>query len=95
MNRLNYAEIQGFEDQRYRIAPPGVMGPYAINWDAPDPDSGNEPSEDTERYRPSQRRSDGIPCYRNAEKGKTGKPRKRKVMLTISGHKVPAYYWAP
>ena len=43
MNQMYHAATQGFADQQYRIALPGVMGPYACNWDAADPDSGYEP----------------------------------------------------
>ena len=72
----------GYMAQQYRITPPGMMGPYAMNWDLNEIDSGHEPSEDT------------VPRRSEKRKMAKGKPQKRKVMLTIKGHQAPAYYWA-
>ena len=75
-----YAHNMGCMEPQYRITPPGMMGPNAMNWDLNDIDSGSASSEDT------------MPRQSKKRKVAKGKPQKRKVILTIKGQQVPAYY---
>ena len=91
---VEYAHNAGYLAPQYRICPPGMMGPSEMNWDITDTDTGNEPSEDTAPRRMKQRGHGRERKVRHHGTAK-GKPQKRKVVLTIKGHQVPAYYWAP
>ena len=82
-------------EKQYRITPPGMMGPYALNWDASTDETGHEPSDDTESHRPKKRKTCCQHHRSDISKGSSTKPRKHKVILTIHGHQVPAHYWAP
>ena len=92
---MKHGKPMGSMDKQYRITPPGMMGPSALNWDASTDETGQEPSEDTEpRRRPMKRKTCCQPHRRHVSKESSAKPRKHKVILTIHGHQVPACYWA-
>ena len=80
---MEHGHNVGYMEQQYRITPPGMMGPNAMNWDRNEIDTEQESSERTAPRRSRKR------------KVAHGQPQKRKVILTIKGIQVPAYYWAP
>ena len=91
---MTYAHNMGYQAPQYRITPPGVMGPSALNWDITDTDTGGEPSEDTAPRR-TKKRGHGMERKKRRQGTPKSQLQKRSVMLTIKGHQVEAHYWAP